>query len=150
MNLVEFVKERAKEFGNKVFLWEEKKSLTYKEFDEVTNRMGAGLQALGLKKGDHAAVLFPNSLDTLLGYFSIIKAGGTAIPINPLYTPREIAKAYLTLKPGQTTTDKEIVEFCKQNLAPYKVPRQVEIRSELPKSTTGKILHRELRTEKKR
>jgi long-chain acyl-CoA synthetase len=90
MNLVEFVRERAKEFGNKVFLWEKKKSLTYKEFEEVTNRMGAGLQALGLKKGDHAAVLFPNSLDTLLSYFSIIKAGGTAIPINPLYTPREI------------------------------------------------------------
>jgi long-chain acyl-CoA synthetase len=91
MNLVEFVRERAKEFGNKVFLWEKKKSLTYKEFEGVTNRLGAGLQALGLKKGDHAAVLFPNSLDTLLSYFSIIKAGGTAIPINPLYTPREIA-----------------------------------------------------------
>ena len=91
MNLVEFLKERTKEFGNKVFLREKKKSLTYQEFEEVTNRMGAGLQTLGLKKGDHAAVLFPNSLDTLLCYFSIIKAGGTAIPINPLYTPREIA-----------------------------------------------------------
>jgi len=90
MNLVGFVKEKAKEFGNKVFLWEKKNSLTYKEFDEVTDRMGAGLQVLGLKKGDHAAVLFPNSVDTLLCYFSIIKAGGTAIPINPLYTPREI------------------------------------------------------------
>jgi long-chain acyl-CoA synthetase len=57
----------------------------------------------------------------------------------------EIPKAYVTLKPGQTATEKEIVEFCKQNLAPYKVPRKVEIRSELPKSSTGKILHRELR-----
>jgi len=88
---LEFLKERTREFGKKIFLWEKKNSLTYKEFDQVTDRMGAGLQALGLKKGDHAAVLFPNSLDTLLCYFSIIKAGGTAIPINPLYTPREIA-----------------------------------------------------------
>jgi long-chain acyl-CoA synthetase len=61
----------------------------------------------------------------------------------------EIPKAYINLKSGQTTTEKEIVEFCKQNLAPYKVPRQVEIRSELPKSSTGKILHRELRAEKR-
>jgi long-chain acyl-CoA synthetase len=61
----------------------------------------------------------------------------------------EIAKAYLTLKPGKTATGKEIVDFCKQNLAPYKVPREVEIRAELPKSSTGKILHRELRTDQK-
>jgi long-chain acyl-CoA synthetase len=61
----------------------------------------------------------------------------------------EIPKAYVTLKPGQPVTEKEIVDFCKQNLAPYKVPRQVEIRPELPKSSTGKILHRELRTGQK-
>jgi long-chain acyl-CoA synthetase len=91
MNLVEFVKEIAKEFRNKIFLWEKKNSLTYQEFDQVTDRMAAGLQALGLEKGNHAAVLFPNSMDTLLSYFAIIKAGGSAIPINPLYTPREIA-----------------------------------------------------------
>ncbi|MDH4264247.1 MAG: long-chain fatty acid--CoA ligase [Deltaproteobacteria bacterium] len=90
MNLVDFIKERAREFGNKIFLWEKSNSLTYREFDRVTDRLGASLQSLGLKKGDHAAVLFPNSLDALLCYFSIIKVGGTVIPINPLYTPREI------------------------------------------------------------
>ncbi len=91
MNLIDFTKERAKEFQNKIFLWEGEKSLTFKEFNRVTDRMAAALQVLGLRKGDHAAVLFPNSLDSLLCYFSIIKAGGTAIPINSLYTPREIA-----------------------------------------------------------
>ncbi len=91
MNLIDFVKERAREFGSKVFLWEKETSFTYREFDLVTDRMAAALQSLGMKKGDHAAVLFPNSIDTVLCYFSIIKAGGTAIPINPLYTPREIA-----------------------------------------------------------
>ena len=91
MNFVDFIKERAKEFANKIFLWEKKNSLTFKEFDQVTDRLAAGLQSLGMKKGDHAAVLFPNSMDTLLSYVSVIKAGGTAIPINPLYTPREIA-----------------------------------------------------------
>jgi long-chain acyl-CoA synthetase len=39
----------------------------------------------------------------------------------------------------------EIIDFCKANLALYKVPRRVEILSELPKSSTGKILSRELR-----
>ena len=91
VDLIEFIKERAKEFADKVFLWEKKYALTYREFDRVTDRMAAALQALGLKKGDHGAVFFPNSLDTLLCYFSVIKAGGTVIPINPLYTPREVA-----------------------------------------------------------
>ncbi len=40
--------------------------------------------------GDHVAVLHPNSVQTLLGYYSIIKAGGVVIPINTIYTPREI------------------------------------------------------------
>ena len=91
MNLIDFVKDRTQEYRDKVFLREKGKSLTYAEFDRVTDRMAGALQALGLARGDHGAVLFPNSLDTLLCYFAIIKAGGTVIPINPLYTPREIA-----------------------------------------------------------
>ena len=91
VNLIHFIKERAKEFPDKVFLREKKNSLTYREFDLATDRLAGALQALGLEKGDHGAVLFPNSLDTLLCYFSVIKAGGTVIPINSLYTPREIA-----------------------------------------------------------
>jgi len=91
MNLLDFVKERTKEYESKVFLWQGNESLTYQEFDWETGRMAAALQSLGLNKGDHAAVLFLNSIDTLLSYFSIIKAGGTVIPLNPLYTPREMA-----------------------------------------------------------
>ncbi|MDO8957737.1 MAG: long-chain fatty acid--CoA ligase, partial [Deltaproteobacteria bacterium] len=57
----------------------------------------------------------------------------------------EIPKAFITLKPGQQTSEGEIIDFCRANLAPYKVPRQVEICSELPKSSTGKILTQELK-----
>lgn len=91
LNLLEFIKERVKEFRNKIFLRQGEFSITYREFDATTDQMAAALQALDLKKGDHVAVLFPNSLDTLFSYFSIIKAGGTVIPINPVYTPREMA-----------------------------------------------------------
>ena len=60
----------------------------------------------------------------------------------------EIPKAFITLKPGHQASEGEIIAFCKANLAPYKIPRQVEIRSELPKSSTVKVLHRELRKER--
>ncbi len=59
----------------------------------------------------------------------------------------ETVKAFIVLKPGVEATDKEIIEFCKQKLAPYKVPKLVEFRKELPKSAVGKILRKILRDE---
>lgn len=61
----------------------------------------------------------------------------------------ETLKAYIILKEGQTTTDKEIIEFCQQRLARYKVPKVVEFRDELPKTMIGKILRRMLVEEEK-
>jgi len=57
----------------------------------------------------------------------------------------ETVKAYIVLKPGETATVDEIVAFCKERLAAYKVPRQIEFLDALPKSAVGKILRRELR-----
>ena len=54
----------------------------------------------------------------------------------------ETVKAYIVLKPGETATREEIRNFCKENLAPYKVPTIVEFRDELPKSQVGKVLRR--------
>jgi len=59
----------------------------------------------------------------------------------------ETVKAFIVLKPGETATEKEIIAFCKEKLAPYKVPKLVEFRSELPKSAVGKVLRKILRDE---
>jgi len=56
----------------------------------------------------------------------------------------ETVKAYVVLKPGQTATAEEITAFCAERLAPFKVPRRVEFRSELPKTQVGKVLRRVL------
>ena len=56
----------------------------------------------------------------------------------------ETVKAWIVVKPGETLTEAEIKAFCKEHLAPYKVPTHYEFRSELPKTTVGKILRREL------
>ncbi|MDQ5988140.1 MAG: Long-chain-fatty-acid--CoA ligase [Syntrophus sp. SKADARSKE-3] len=59
----------------------------------------------------------------------------------------ETVKAFIVLKPGEEATDKEIIAFCKEKLAPYKVPKIIEFRTELPKSAVGKILRKILREE---
>ena len=51
------------------------------------------------------------------------------------------------LKPGQTATAEEIIAFCKEKLAAYKVPKLVEFRESLPKSAIGKVLRKILRAE---
>ena len=61
----------------------------------------------------------------------------------------EAVKAYVVLRdgPGTAPSAEAIIEFCRQRLTPYKAPRLVEFRTELPMTTTGKLLRRELRRE---
>jgi long-chain acyl-CoA synthetase len=59
----------------------------------------------------------------------------------------ETVKAFIVLKPGEKATEDEIISFCKEKLAVYKVPKLVEFRDALPKSAIGKILRKVLRAE---
>ena len=56
----------------------------------------------------------------------------------------EAVKAWVALREGQQVTPEELRAYCREKLAGYKVPKFVEIRDSLPKSTVGKILRREL------
>jgi long-chain acyl-CoA synthetase len=57
----------------------------------------------------------------------------------------ELARAYVVLRPGQTATEEEIIEHCRPHLAAYKLPRSVVFVPDLPKTSTGKVLRRELK-----
>jgi long-chain acyl-CoA synthetase len=57
----------------------------------------------------------------------------------------EAVTAFVTLKEGKATDEESLIRFCKERLARYKVPKKVNIVSELPKSPQGKILRRELK-----
>jgi long-chain acyl-CoA synthetase len=56
----------------------------------------------------------------------------------------EVAKAWVVLKPAASASEEELRAFCRERLAPYKVPGSVEFRSDLPKSMVGKVLRRML------
>ena len=61
----------------------------------------------------------------------------------------ETVKAFVVRKPGSSVSEEEVLEFCKERLAPYKSPKFVEFRDELPKSTVGKLLRRVLADEER-
>ena len=58
----------------------------------------------------------------------------------------ESVKAFVSLRPGESFNEGELIAFCKERMAAYKYPRSIELVEELPKTVTGKILRRELRT----
>ena len=59
----------------------------------------------------------------------------------------ETVKAFIILKEGKSSSSEEIIEYCKKNLADFKVPKYVEFREDLPKTPTGKIMKQPLREE---
>jgi len=59
-------------------------------------------------------------------------------------TKGEYVKAWVVLRPGMKATEEELRAFCRKTVAPYKVPRHIEFRSDLPKTMTGKVLRRAL------
>ena len=58
----------------------------------------------------------------------------------------ESVKAFVSLRPGRSVTEAELIAFAKERMAAYKYPRAIEFLDEIPKTVTGKLLRRELRT----
>jgi long-chain acyl-CoA synthetase len=59
----------------------------------------------------------------------------------------ENIKVFIVLREGETATAEELLEYAKTKLATYKLPSEIEFRKDLPKTTVGKILRKELRAE---
>jgi long-chain acyl-CoA synthetase len=59
--------------------------LTYSELDRLSDELAAGLVALGLKKGESVALVLPNSVQFVVSYYAILKAGGVVAATNPTY-----------------------------------------------------------------
>ena len=87
--------------------------------------------------------VYPDEIDRVLaGHPAVVEAATIGIPDD---RRGETVKSFVVLKTGQRATADELIAFCRENLAPFKVPREIEFRPEIPKSTVLKVLRRELR-----
>jgi long-chain acyl-CoA synthetase len=59
----------------------------------------------------------------------------------------ETVRAFVALKEGENVSEEDLIQHCKERMAAYKYPRQVQFLDEVPKTATGKFLRRELREE---
>jgi long-chain acyl-CoA synthetase len=87
--------------------------------------------------------IYPVELDNVLFEHPKILEACT-IGVSDAYRG-ETVKAFVVVKQGETLSEQEVIDFCKERLAPYKVPKIIAFIDELPKSAVGKILRRKLK-----
>lgn len=90
MNLSTQLHEIAKSSADKIAYYFMDKSSTYAELDGAITKFASGLEKLGVKKGDHIALLLGNSPHFVISLYGALRLGVTIIPVNPIYTADEI------------------------------------------------------------
>jgi long-chain acyl-CoA synthetase len=87
--------------------------------------------------------VYPDEVDSvLMAHPAVFEAATIGIPDE---RRGETVKSFIVLAEGRTATAEELIEYCRKELAAYKIPRQIEFLGELPKSAMLKVLRRELR-----
>ncbi|MBW4450028.1 MAG: long-chain fatty acid--CoA ligase [Spirirestis rafaelensis WJT71-NPBG6] len=90
MNIAHNVERGGRFFPNKTALIFEGKSFTYKELDEMANRLANGLRGLGIKRGQRVALLLPNIPEFVISYLGILKIGAIAVSLNVMLKKNEV------------------------------------------------------------
>ncbi|MDX1523234.1 MAG: AMP-binding protein, partial [Anaerolineae bacterium] len=89
--------------------------------------------------------VYPRDIEErLYEHPKVLEAAAIGVPVGG---DNQRAKVFVVLRDEQTATEEEIIAWCREGLAKYKVPKFVEFRDDLPKTMVGKILRRELMAE---
>jgi long-chain acyl-CoA synthetase len=97
--------------------------------------------------------VYPNEVDNVLYEYPAVAMAATVGVPDPSTPGNERVKAFIVLKPGTQESDQlkeDIREFCRKKLAPYKVPKFIEFKKELPMTIVGKVLKRKIREEEEK
>jgi acyl-CoA synthetase (AMP-forming)/AMP-acid ligase II len=82
MQIGSLIRRAAIQYKDAPCLTEGERTLSFRDFDAATDRLGNALIARGLKPGDRVAVLLPNSIDCLIAYYAVFKAGLVRVQLN--------------------------------------------------------------------
>jgi len=88
--LFEFLSSSARKYPDNIAFSYQENNLTYNDLNILTSKLASGLNNLGVRKGNNVLLLLPNSLDFAIGYYGILKTGGTVVPTSPLYKDTEL------------------------------------------------------------
>ena len=87
--LTDFLDRAVKLYGDKTAVIDDEKVVTYFELNERVNRLSHGLKELGVEKGDKVAILAPNTLEMLEGFYGVFQLGAVTVPLNIRLKPND-------------------------------------------------------------
>jgi long-chain acyl-CoA synthetase len=86
--------------------------------------------------------VFPNEVEAVVGaHPAVLECGCIGVP--DARSGQAVA-VFIVVKPGERLTESELLDYCRERLTAYKIPKRVEFRASLPKTNVGKVLRREL------
>ncbi|WP_342318930.1 long-chain-fatty-acid--CoA ligase [Corynebacterium mayonis] len=92
--LVDVYERNLARHSNRVATWFFRQTMTYADVNEQANKLAAGLQELGVKKGDRVAVMLPNCPQHVIAFVAIMRLGAIVVEHNPLYTAAELTPQF--------------------------------------------------------
>jgi len=90
MNIKQILEKTASEVPQKDAIVQDSYRVTYRELNETSNKVANALIGLGLRKGDHVALLMPSGPEWAIDYFGVVKAGGIAVLLGSMLKPFEL------------------------------------------------------------
>ena len=165
--LPEFLETSAQKFPDKTALIFQGYTISYAKLNEMVNALAGCLTDGWFHTGDIAKMnedgyfyivdrkknmiisggynVYPRDIDEVFyDHPKVQEACSIGIP-HP--TRGEAVKIFVVLKEGETAAKEDFISYCETRLAKYKLPTEIEFRTDLPKTNVGKILRKELRAE---
>lgn len=90
MNLARIITEHGQNIPEAIALIYKDRQISYGDLEDVTNRLARGLMSLGVGYGERVALICPNMPEFVISFFSVLKCGGTIVPVNFLFKKEEL------------------------------------------------------------
>ena len=134
VTLKSMLEKTANQYGGKTAIVMGDRRVSYAELDAASNKVANALIKMGVSKGDHVAMMLPNSPEFASIYFGIIKAGSIAVPLDVRYKVNELASLFSSCKPKMIFTESPFLEPLVSALSRFKSIEHVIDVSPVPES----------------
>jgi long-chain acyl-CoA synthetase len=127
ITLPEMLEETAAKFPLDTALIYGGASISYRQLLDHVNRFAAGLQALGIQKGDRVGLFMPNCPQFVIGYFGALQAGAIVTATSPIYTAREVTYQWNDAGASIVIADRQLLAVIEAALPGLKTVRHIVV-----------------------
>jgi len=111
ISLAEILAASAARFQGKIAIIHGARTATFKQLNAWSTGVALGLTEKGLKAGERLALIGQNSIEYIVAFFGILKAGGVVVPFSPAYSARELSAQLADSQPSAAIVDADLMEL---------------------------------------